>query len=263
LKPWAPVWLGILVFLTLAGCRALPPAGPPTAVSSGEELLARLQSRYQNIQSFQARGRITFLSPRQNYAGSILLKGRLPATLRIDVLDFFGRTILNFATDGTQVQMLSPKEGKLFRGPATPRNLASFIPPTVSLTQAVRLLVAAVPFSSGAPQRFTYDPSRGQYLLEWTGPGGALQERLWVESRELYPAEDAWYGGRQEPRFTADFSGFGLPAPGVPEKITIKSASPKMELRLVYQELVLNPSLAPGDLVLQPPPGVAVVPLRP
>ncbi len=257
------LWLGILVLLSLAGCRALPPAGPPPAITSGEELLNRLKPRYQKIHSFQARGRITFLSPRQNYSGTILLKGRLPANLRVDILDFFGRTILEFATDGTQVQVLSPKEGKLFCGPATPRNLASFIPPTVSLTQAVRLLVAAVPFSDGSPPRFTYEPSQGRYLMEWTSPGGALQERLRVEGQELYPAEEVWYGGHPEPRFAAEFSGFGFKAPGVPEKITIKTASPKMELRLVYQELTLNPSLGPGDLVLQPPPGVAVVPLKP
>ena len=61
--------LVILLFLLLAGCRALPPAPPPAAVTSPEELLSRLAARTA-VRSFQAKGRITFLSPQQNYSGT-------------------------------------------------------------------------------------------------------------------------------------------------------------------------------------------------
>jgi hypothetical protein len=263
LRPRRLTWLAILALLLMAGCRALPPAPPPVAVASPEELLSRLQSRHRTIQSFQAKGRITVLAPQQNYSGTALLKGILPATLRVDVLDFFGRTILSFATDGSQVQVLSPREGKFFHGPATPRNLAAFIPPAVTLPQAVRLLAGALPLSPGVADRSEYDPGKGQYLMEWRGEGGTLQERLWVAAQGLAPAEEVWYGQAPEPRFSAQFSDFGALVPDLPEKLTLKTTTPKIELRLVYTELRLNPPLNAADLVLQPPPGVAVVPLRP
>jgi hypothetical protein len=263
LNPRTLVWVAVLALLWLGGCRTLPPAPPTAAVSSPEELLAILRARQQRVPSFQAKGRLTFLSPERNYSGTALLSGVLPSTLKVTILDVFGRTILSFASNGSQVQVLSPREGKLFTGRATPRNLAAFVPPTVTLPQALRLLVGALPFSQGPPDRFTYEADRGQYLLEWRPAGGGVRERLWVAASGLYPVKEEWFGEAGEPRFTAELAGFGLPAPDLPEKITLKTLHPQSELRLVYQELHLNPSLSPADWRLQPPVGVAVVPLGP
>lgn len=253
-------WLVLGALLLAGGCRALPPAPPPLAVTSPEELLSRLNARQQRVQSFQAKGRITFLSPQQNYSGTALLTGRLPATLKVDILDFLGRTILSFATDGAEVKVLSPRENKLFQGPATPQNLAAFIPPTVSLPQTLRLLVGALPLSQGPPQNFEYEAATGRYRMEWR-QAGALTERLWVEAQGFYPVLEEWFGGAPEPRFTAELANFGAMVPDLPEKITLKTTTPKMELRLAYSDLKLNPTLTPAELTLTPPPGVAQVPL--
>jgi len=253
-------WPGLLLVLLLGGCQTLPPAPPPTAGLTAKEVLSRLRSRQQQVRSFQAKGRITYLSPKENYSGTALLAGRLPATLKVNILDFLGRTILTFATDGTEVKILSPGESKLFAGPATPGNLAAFIPPTVSLAQTVHLLVGALPFSSGPPDYFTYEAATGRYLLEWR-QGSALTERLWVAAQGLNPVADEWYGGAALPRFSAELSGYGAVAPHLPEKITLKTTTPKKELRLAYSELKVNPVLIPTALTLSAPPGFAVVPL--
>lgn len=261
--PLRAIRLVILLFLLLAGCRALPPAPPPATVTSPEELLSRLESR-QRLRSFQAKGRITFLSPQQNYSGTALLRGILPATLRVDVLDLFGRTILSFHTNGAEVQVLSPREGKLYCGQATPRNLAAFIPPAVSLPQALRLLLGAVPLSPGTPPVFRYDPGQSRYLMEWQeGTAGKVRERLSVAAPGLYPVLEEWFGGGPAPRFTATFADFGSLVPDLPGKLTLQTSSPKIELRLAYTELILNPPLNPGELALTPPAGAAVVPLAP
>jgi hypothetical protein len=189
-----------------------------------------------------------------------LLTGRLPASLKVGILDFLGRTILTFATDGTEVKVLSSRDHKLFQGPATPQNLADFIPPAVSLPQTLRLLVGSLPLSQGPPQDFTYDAATSRYRLEWR-QDGALYERLWVEAPGFYPVQVEWFGGAATPRFTAELANFGALVPDLPEKITLKTSQPKMELRLVYRDLSLNPSLTPADLTLAPPPGVVSVPL--
>jgi hypothetical protein len=252
--------LALAVLLWSAGCRTLPPPPPPVAAISPEDLLARLKARQERVQSFQAKGRITYLSPQQNYSGTALLAGRLPASLKVDVLDFLGRTILSFATDGVEVKVLSPGENKLLQGPATPRNLAAFIPPTVGLPQALRLLVGTLPLSQGAPQNFAYEAATGRYRLEWR-QGEALTERLWVAAQGFYPVQEEWYGGAPEPRFTAELANFGALAPDLPEKVTLKTLTPKMEMRLVYRDLKLNPPLTPAALTLAPPAGVIQVPL--
>ena len=129
--------------------------------------MARLQAGKPQVQSFAAKGRLTLLSPQQNYSGTSLLTGRLPATVRADVLDVLGRTILNFYTDGPEVKVLSPEENKLYQGPATPGNLAAFIPPTVTLPQALRLLVGALPLSPGHPRISNMKPPRA--VTAWSG----------------------------------------------------------------------------------------------
>lgn len=258
---WAAV-LALLACVGLNGCRALPPPtpGPPAAVLSAEEVLARLEQRAQASDSFQARGRITFLSPGRNYSGTALLKGRRAESLRVDILDILGRTLLSFATDGSLVQSLWPNEGKFFQGKATPGNLAAFIPPAVSLPQALRLMVGALPLSQGPPTRFDYDPATAMYLLEWR-QANRLEERLWVAAPGLYPVKEEYFGGADRPRFTAELADFGEMAPGLPGKLTLKTEAPRMELRLAYKELRLNPSLTPAELGLTPPPGITVLQL--
>ncbi len=250
----------LLAWLGLTGCRTVPPPAPPAAVASADELLSRLKNREKSVKSLQARGRIIFLSPQRNYSGTALVKAGLPDSLRVDILDILGRNLLSFATDGRQVQILSPHEGKFFQGPASPKNLAAFIPPSVSLNQAVRLLLGALPFSPGPPDRFEFEAASGQYYLEWRR-GGALVERLWVAAQGLYPVKDEYFGGADHPRFTAELADFGQAAADIPGKINIISEAPKLELRLAYTELRLNPPLPEAAWTLTPPPGITVVQL--
>jgi len=264
-KPTSPAWPAILALLLwsgLSGCRALPPppTPPPPAVYSAEEILTRLQNREGTRESFQARGRLTFLSPERNYSGTALIKGCRPEALRVDLLDMLGRTLLSFASNGSQVQVLAPPEGKFFHGPATPRNLAAFIPPAVSLPQTLRLLTGALPLSPGLPSRCEYQADNGQYLLEWR-ENDLIQERLWVAAQGLYPVKEEFFGGGNRPRFTAELADYGTAAADLPGKISLRTEAPKMELRLVYRELRLNPPLTPAELILTPPGGVTVVQL--
>ncbi len=253
-------WL--VVALCLWGCRSLPPPVPAVAVTSASELMSRLQAGKPQVQSFEAKGRLTFLSPQRNYSGTSLIKGRLPATIRADVLDFLGRTLLNFYSNGQEVQVLSPKEGKLYRGAASPGNLAAFIPPAVTLPQALRLMVGDLPLSPGQPSRWAYEAEQGRYLLEWRYPDGASKERLWLEARELRPVKEEWFGPDGQLRFAAEFSNYGQTAPGLPGQIVVKTLKPEAELRLAYREMLVNPALTDTDLSLPKSPGVAEVPLK-
>ena len=260
-----PLPLALLAaLLALGGCRAaLPPAAPPPALTTPEDLLSQLHARQDRVQSFQARGRIVLISPERRYAGSSLLLGQGPTTLRADVYDPLGRSLLGFSSDGREVAILSLQEAKFYRGPATPANLAAFLPPSVSLPQALKLLTAAVPLSPGPPARQEFEAAQGQYLLEWQNRDGTPKERLWVEAQGLNPVKDDWLGEGGPNNFSVEWSDFGRLAPHLPGKVILRTYNPLAELRLTYSELQLNPVLTAADLTLQPPPGVTVVPLRP
>ncbi len=255
-------WLA-LAFLWLLGCAAAPPVKAPAPALSADELLSILRARQERVKSFEAKGRLTFLSPQRNYSGTAFLKGVEPTTLRVDILDFLGRSLLSFYSNGQVVQVLSPKEGKFYSGKATPANMAVFIPPAVTLPQALHLLAGALPLSSGAPHRFQLEAASDSYLLEWHRPDGALQERLWVKASGLYPTKDEWYGMNQQMLFSVDFSDYGAAAPDLPGQITLRTENPKAELRFAYRELKVNPALTGPGLEMKAPPAVAVVPLGP
>lgn len=253
-------WL--VVALCFWGCRSLPPPAPPVSVISADELVSRLQAGKPQVQSFEAKGRLTFLSPQRNYSGTTLIKGRLPNTVRADVLDFLGRSLLYFYSNDQEVQVLSPKEGKLFRGAATPGNLAAFIPPALTLPQALRLMVGDLPLSPGQPAKWAHEADQGHYLLEWRYPDGVSKERLWLEDRELRPVKEEWFGPDGQLRFVADFSNYGQTAPGLPGQVKVKTLKPQGELRLSYSEMLVNPPFKETDLSLPKPAGVTEVPLQ-
>jgi hypothetical protein len=254
-------WLAVI--LALGGCRGLPPAPPPPAITGPEDLLSRLQARQHQVQSFQGKGRIILISPEHHYAGSGLLIGKAPATLRADIYDPLGRSLLGFASDGREVAVLFPQEARFCRGPATPANLAVFIPPAVTLPQALKLLTAAAPLSPGPPDRWDFQTAPGQYLLEWRNRDGTPRERLWVEAQDLNPVKDDWFGDGGPNNFSVEWGDFGRLDPHLPGKVTLRTYHPLAELRLTYSELQVNPVLAAADLTLPPPPGVTVVPFNP
>jgi hypothetical protein len=73
--------------------------------------------------------------------------------------------------------------------------------------------------------------------------------------------QEEYFLDQSQPRFTLKLADFGEAGPDLPGQIILQTETPKMELRLAYKELRLNPPLTPADLTLAPPPGVAVVQL--
>lgn len=253
----------LVLLAVLAGCRTLPPAPPVLPELTADQILSQLQARQQGLSSFALQGRLVLLSPRQNATGTALIKGKLPETLRVDLKDPLGRSVLNFATDGRVVELLFPRENKLFRGPATPTNLAAFIPPGVSLPQTLRLLVSDLPLSEGPPARMRYEPGEGLYVLEWLQSDGSLQERLRVQADGCLPRQEEWYGTGGRLAFKAELDEYDRQAPSRPRRLKLISPGPNVELRLTYKEFIPNPSLSPTALAVPQPPGVRVLPLKP
>jgi outer membrane lipoprotein-sorting protein len=256
----------MMVLAALAGCRGglggKVAKAPPATKVSPEQIYAQLKARQGDLSSFAAKGRLTLISPEQNATGTALIKGKLPGTLRADLKDPLGRAVLSFFTDGQIVEVLFPRENKLFQGPATPTNLAAFIPPGVKVDQALRLMAGDLPLANGPPTRVS--PESGElYVLEWLNPDGSLKERLWVSAAEVQPKKEEWYGAEGKLLFTAELGEFNQAAAGRPQQVKLATASPRVELRLTYREFTPNPALSPADLALPRPPGVVVQNLKP
>ncbi len=256
------LFLLLALLSAMLGCRVLPPA-PPEPELTADQILSRLRSGRGNLATFAAAGRLTLISPQQNATGTALVKGIAPETLRVDLKDPLGRTVLSFFTDGRVVEVLFPREGKLFQGPATPTNLASFVPPQVKLSHAVRLLTGDLPLSPGAPQGNHLEAGGERlYVLEWRQSNGSPQERLWVSASDFQPRKVEWFGPDGTPAFRAELEE-SQAGPRRPGQLKLETSTPRMELRLAYRDFTPNPPLSPLDLAVPRPPGVAVLPLKP
>jgi outer membrane biogenesis lipoprotein LolB len=259
----------VLVIVALVGChgrlrealrrhKAPPVAGVKL---SPEQVVSQLKVRQGQLTSLAAKGRVTLVSPEQNATGTAILKGKLPETLRVDLRDPLGRSVLSFYTDGRQVEILFPRENKLLTGPATPANLSSFIPAGVKLPQALRLMVGDLPLSQGKPTRMNQESDR--YVLEWQAPDGSLQERLWVQAGAVQPVKDEWYGAGGRLIFSAELGEYGKVAIDRPGQVKLVTTSPRVELLLTYKDFTPNPTLTPTDLAVPKPLGVVVQHLQP
>lgn len=253
----------LLVFVCLAAaglaaCRTLPPPPPPSAAPPGE-VLAALRARQEGIKSFQSRARLTLIAPGRSFSGTGRVQAGLPSSLRVDVVDLFGRSLMNFASDGARVEVLFPREEKLFTGPATPGTLAAFIPPGVTLPQCVRLLAGSVPFSEEVPATWQETVEDRGLVMTWTNPDGSVREKLWVAAGG-HPRKQEWHGTDGQPKFTAEFSDFAGPG-GWPKQVKVQTAKPQTELRVAFGDLTVNPPLGPTDFTVPRPPGVTEAPL--
>jgi hypothetical protein len=254
----------VLILAMLAGCRGMMPRAKarPAAAASPEEMYSLLKARQGGLTAFAARGRLTLISPDQNATGTALIKAKFPQTLRVDVKDPLGRQALSFFTDGQVVEVLFPREDKLFKGPASTTNLASFIPPGIKVDQTLRLMAGDLPLSQSPPT--AVKPGEGgTTILEWQGKGGALKERLWVSTAGVMPQKDEWYGPDGTPVFTAEFGDWGQASPDRPGHIRLVTVKPQVDLRLTYKEFTPNPALTPADLAIPRPAGVTEQPLQP
>jgi outer membrane lipoprotein-sorting protein len=256
----------VLVLVALVGCRGgilRRPKAPAAVKRSPEQILSQLKARQGQLTAFAARGRLTLVSPEQNATGAAIIKGKFPETLRVDLKDPLGRSVLSFFTDGRLVEILFPRENKLLTGPATATNLAAFIPAGVRLPQALRVMVGDLPLSQGKPARMNQESGGSMYVLEWLAGDGSLQERLWVTAADVQPVKDEWYGPGGQLVFSAELGEYNQVAIGRPQQIKLVTTTPRVELRLTYKDFTPNPTLTPTDLAVPRPPGVVVQHLKP
>lgn len=258
---WGRVLL-LVVLAGLAACRALPPA-PVIPELSAEQVFSRLQAHQRVLNAFAVRGRLTLISPQQSASGTAQIRAKFPETLRIDLKDPLGRSVFNFATDGQKVEILFPQENKLLQGPATPANLAAFIPPGVTVPQVLRLLIGDLPLSQGPPASSRFEPGEKTYVMEWRKSDGSLKERLWVAAGDFQPRKEEWFGANGTLVFSAELGEFRQESPSWPQQLKLVTPSPQVELRLAYKDFSPNPSFGPGEMVVPRPPGVVVLPLNP
>lgn len=242
---WAP---GVLIILVgVLGCARLP-SQPLTGyhqVSSANELYQQVQQQAATLHSLKARGSVAVASPHRSFTGNILLTAAKPQQLRVDILSFWGQSMVSLVSDGQEMKILQHGEGKLYRGPATPGNVSRFLPIVISQEEFVAILTGSLAWQHYDQPVLLDSPDPIVYLLELTSRENQGKVRLTIDRATLQIRSARWLSPQGQETWRAAFSNFIATAGlTVPSDIQVFAADGESQVRIRYRDLTANPPIA-------------------
>lgn len=251
-------FITLLVVLGGAGCRSAPSVriGPaPTAT----ELIANLRARGARIVALRTEAKVDYLAGRgERIKLTMAFLTRAPRELRIDAESPVGGTVLSFASDGDQFQLLDVRANRFLTGPATPCAVAMLLRIRLPPSDLIEVLHGGAPLI-GEPVSVAWDPSDGgREVLTLRSSGGLTETvRLSSGSRDVVGAEVVDAEGRLLYRVThEDFS--EVDGVRLPRRTLIDDPLHDGDAKIRYRERGMNPAIPPGAFRLEPPPGLPV-----
>jgi len=246
-----------------AACAALlavgcPPRTPPPDLSlDPSQLLSQVAAAQARVRTVEGEARVRYRSTRGSATVRQFAAAERPDRVHIEELDFFGNPAAVLVTGGGRFSFYDARERILYRGAATPDNLARLVPVPLSAPDLVEVLLGGAPLPpDGADARA--EPEGGEVRLRLDR--GDASEEIWVGvGARAVRAARRIAGGAGPGSWEAAFSAFrdrgGAP---FPEVVSLRSAPAQVEVELSWTEVEVNGPLDPGLFELEPPRGARV-----
>jgi Domain of unknown function (DUF4292) len=170
--------LAPLFLLALAACpprvdvRSTP---PPDAMALLGEVDA-IDARVAALQS-QAKVRVEGGTRKGNLTAFVAVAA--PASVHLEVLDFFGRPSAILVSDGQRFVLFQAETGVWLRGPATPDNLARILPVALPPEQLVAMLLGRAPRLQDDRPELQIDAEANAFRVQLRA--GEQSQQLWVD----------------------------------------------------------------------------------
>jgi hypothetical protein len=254
------VLTGLICSALLAACAPRPAIVPPPAlpaVAPGD-LLERVKTCGAAIDTVRGLAKVRLTNADRTLSLSQVLLAAYPDRLRTESLSPFGSPLLILASDGRDLDVLLPGEGRFLHGPASAENLRRFTRLPLLLTDLVGLLLYRPPLF---PWQGIHGGSEGadRYRLFLDGPENRRQVFTFDAALRLTGA--AYYRGR-DLLLEVDYGNFLTPAPIYPRQAELHLPAYGVEATIRFSDVTLNADLPAERFRLQPPPGVKVEDMR-
>jgi hypothetical protein len=246
----------LAVVLLLAGCppRLRPP--PPGLPPDPAELLAAVRAAQVRVAGVQGTARLRVEGPEGEGGLDQFLAAERPGRLRVESQDFFGNVVSILAVDGEALALYDARARVLYRGPATPENVARLVRVALPPADLVALLCGSALVLDGEP----VDARPVDGALRLTLRRGETRQELDVGAGAAVLRSQLWRAGA--PVLEAELSGHrlrgGLP---MPTEVTLRSPRAGVVLALRWKSLEVNAPLDPALFRLEAPAGAKVVEL--
>ena len=160
-----------------SGCAArqpAPPAPPPPAsIPSAQELLAPLAARQQAIAGLRGLAKVSYRDTHEKGSATQAVALAAPDRFRLEMFSLLGVVAIH-TCDGQRLAAYFPRDKVLYRGVASPFNIARVTQVLLSAREITRLLMGLPPF----PLEGTFVPVRrepaGVYRLDFRRSDGSL-----------------------------------------------------------------------------------------
>jgi hypothetical protein len=240
----------------LLGC----PRGPINFGKDGEartaeELLKRVAQAESQVVTIKGDGNLFVDSPQGKGSVALFVAVSHPAYIHIEQLDFFNRPQGVLVTDGKSFGLYDAKEGKYYRGPASPANLARFLPVVLPPEELAALMLGRAPRLPPDDAELSVDDKLGVYVL--TLKKGGVTQTLHVQPPSNRVVKSTVTGIAAYDVEFSDIADYG--ALTLPKHAKLTAASAKTTVELSWKDLAVN---EPPDLTLfdlSPPEDIPVI----
>ncbi len=242
--------------------RPLAPGVPPhVPAPSSDTLLDALAARRRQIHSLRGLAHVEYSDPHDQGSAKQAVAVAAPDRFRLEVFSLIGIASLSVC-DGQQVAAYFPKEKLVYRGTATPLNIARFIRLPLSARNVAGLLLG-VPDLPLTVDRGTVDyaPATGWYRLTVDEADHGTHV-LWFEYPELLLRRLELRAPTGATVFTVVLNDYRLVGTlRFPFVIEVSNLSAEQHATVRYEEVELNPPLPDSLFRLGRLPGVKEIAL--
>lgn len=248
-------WL-LVVGATFSGCPPRASIRVPGAITNAEDLLRRTSAIEHSVKNVRGQAKLKMSSARVRGSVSTFVAVQRPSSIHLEAFDFFGRPQSIFVSDGRQFALFNSAEGKFYRGPATPPNVARFLTVPIPPEHLVQLILGEAPRTPKSQGSLRFDAKLGAYQVELKDQD--TTQRLEIEGT-TYRVRKSEVGGSRP--YSAEFTDFTGPPLSFPRRIILELPSMPASVEIRYTDVKLNDALEANLFRMAAPTGVETIEL--
>ena len=253
---------GFLPFLFLlfwcSSCTTLP-IGPPPPLP--EELLSRIQERFQTLQGLKGLAHVRVSAPGKSFRTQQVILAKRPSSLRLESLSPLGNPQFYLVIDGQELNMYNPGENRYYRGPVKARFFSSLLPLSMDPEEIIALFLGSFPILPHDDASVRQDPRENLWILDLNNSSREERQTLGVDpqSGQVLYTEYRLRGVTRRLSFE-DFRASSNHS--FPYRILFDSPESRTQLTIEYTDVETNPVWANEDFHLSIPRGAQIIPLE-
>jgi len=246
---WKAITAALLAVL-VQGCTAARPTPPhaPRDLPTAAQLLAGLDHRRAELHGVRAMSRLRYSSPNGTENARNALAVQRPDRLRIEVLSVLGSMFVLTSGDGV-FSAYVPRESTVYRGTASPTNLAPYLPVGISVPVIVDHLLATPSLGAEVPSVVEWDEGR----IRLTQADADGTRTVWfrdVETPSNYRETDP--DGRTTFEVSYAEVDDSTPVP-LPRRVTVRLPLTNESVEITMRDPEINPSFSAGYFFMNAP----------